>query len=83
MNQYSEHEIPQKLNGRPVVASARIPLAEGTRPGCVVLCKCEGAVQPWVTAVHCFGDEGWFWGHYFFEEAQAREDFMKRMQLGC
>lgn len=68
------------LNGYEVVGSYRISDQPGLKKGRIVLVdRGVSFSEPFVTAFHGNGDEGWGQGHYFSEFRNAVADFAKRI----
>ncbi len=65
-----------------IIASMATPAAPATRPGRVILVNRGGDFEPFVTGWLGDGDSSWCWGHYFQNEAEAREDFAARCKRG-
>lgn len=78
----SDVMVAETLNGFPVVMSARVFAAPGTRQRRVVMVD-KGAFERhrYVTCVHCDGDSEWSHGNYFADLPRAKADFAKRAGL--
>lgn len=62
---------------------AMYKLPKGTGPDAeIVLRKSDGAYTPYVTHYHNLDDGGYYHGHYFSREDEARKDFLKRAECG-
>lgn len=73
-----------KLNGYPVIMVAANQPREGYRLSRIVMVD-RGEDEPgprFVTAVHCYGDHCWCWGHYIETLTEARQDFGERVERG-
>lgn len=56
------------INGCLVLASYRIPEAEGMKKARIVLVENrqpDGNLLEFITAQQNAGEQGWYWGHYF------------------
>lgn len=60
-----------------LLAMMRTPSDSATKPGRVVLYYDESNCTPFITWWEA-DDGGRCWGHYFFEEKNARVDFFER-----
>jgi hypothetical protein len=69
--------IPDKIHGHKILAVRDRLKGDGTY---VILGHNPGDYLPFVTAVWHprDGANGWFWGHYFGGEDDARKDFADR-----
>lgn len=69
-----------------MIAHFDTPAASATRAGRVELHYREGQFHPYVTGWRGRDDDEfdscWCWGHYFADEAEAREDFAARCKRG-
>lgn len=75
--------MAEEVNGFPICRASVWNSKKGSRDARVILVD-RGADYRgrWVTAIQCQDMEGWIWGHYFDDEAEAVADFTAREARG-
>lgn len=75
--------MTEEVNGFPISRASAWSSAKGSRDSRVILVDRGTDYQErWVTAIQCRDMEGWIWGHYFDDEAEAVADFNSREVRG-
>lgn len=66
---------------RTILKESKVIHESGMLPSCVVLCHIPDSVQPFVTWIMAWREDGvssTFWGHYFNDIDSALVDFNER-----
>lgn len=75
--------MPDTINGWIVADWYQLIEERGMRPGAVFSAyrPMQGGGREYVVAVHCYGDNGWFWGDYRYGPDSVRQALIAKCKL--